>query len=132
MSNRSVLIIEDSKDQALLIQHDLKKYFVNDEIKIFESGGQALASLNEAKDLPKLIILDLNLGEEQGLDFLESLRQHDELKDVPVIVMSATDEKRDVIDAYKKGGTAFIPKSANQSEHLLTVIQQLGAAGRIR
>lgn len=106
-----VLVVDDhplirTGVKAMLSRHD-------GDCRIAEASDRAsaLAMLVEAKEAPDLILLDLNLPDCTGLATLEALREA--CPDVPVVVLSAEDDRETVLDALNLGAMGFIPKTMN-------------------
>lgn len=100
-----ILIIEDVPEMAELVAMYLKKAEM--EVKIAGSAEEGLEYI--AKDLPDLVILDLNLPGMSGFDFLKKFRK-EYTPTIPVIVASARDEDEDIINALGVGADEFVTK----------------------
>ena len=124
------MIVEDSADCAALLNHILIESKMCGEIKSFISGEDAVNYLQAASSggdknlLPHLIFLDLNLPGEYGLDTLVKIKKDPVLHSIPVLVMTASDERSDLTDSYKKGGTVFLPKPIKK-EMLIEVLTHM-------
>jgi len=113
-----IYLIEDSVIDAEAITRAFNKTDLKDEIVHFETGDAALANLDaklsssEANQiqLPRLIILDLNLPGLDGNEVLKRLKTSVELKAIPVLVLSSTSLSADVQKVYSNGANAFIRK----------------------
>jgi NarL family two-component system response regulator LiaR len=93
--------------------------------------ADACRFIEESEKFPSLIILDILLGEENGLDFLSFLDQHCRVKGVPkppVVVCSVLEDPFRIQSAMKLGASAYVPKSSNQTE-LLKAIDAVLAGG---
>ena len=108
MEGKTVLIIEDSYTSYLLIAETLK--FEGYEIQYAVDVSEALTLI--ANKPPDLIILDLNMPEMTGYDFL-SMKEQLGIECVPVIVVSALDSPESKSKVKTLGGTDFIPKPVN-------------------
>ena len=117
-----VLIIEDSPDCAVLLEHYLHQLKMIYGIKMVGSGEEGLQFLNEESEknlqeafLPDLIFLDLNLPGEPGLEILSKIKSLPLFSFTPVIILTASEDKEDLRETYKKGGTFFMRKPFDQS-----------------
>lgn len=130
----SVLMIEDSADCAALLNHILIESKLFSQISIFSSGEEGMEYLEkEAKEkgkafLPNLIFLDLNLPGEHGLDTLGKIKKYSEYHLIPVIVMTASDERKDLLESYRKGGAVFIRKPL-EKDFLIEVLMHMKITG---
>lgn len=117
----NVLMIEDSADCAALLNHILIEAKIFGQIKFFMTGEDGLQYLEEAlknknvNPMPEIIFLDLNLPGEHGLKILEKIKNEPLLQQIPVVVMTASEDRNDLIGSYKKGGTFFIPKPLDKT-----------------
>lgn len=123
------LIIEDSADCAALLNHVLLQLKIFGDIKVFMSGEEGMESLKTA--LPDIIFLDLNLPGEHGLETLAKIKSFSSLNSIPVIVITASDEQRDLVESYRKGGAFFIHKPLKK-ELLTEVIMHMKITGALK
>jgi DNA-binding response OmpR family regulator len=120
MANKKILIIEDDSDLRLGYHVRLK---ANNYDTFF--AADALASMAEArKHRPDLIILDLGLPAGDGFIVMERLKTNINLAPIPIIVVSARDQRENRDRALKAGAKAYLQKPVNDDE-LLAVIRQL-------
>lgn len=117
----NALIIEDSPDCAALLNHILIESKIFGEIKFFMTGEEGLEYLEESvrqetrTAIPDIIFLDLNLPGEHGLRTLEKIKSESHLQSIPVVVMTASQERSNWTESYRKGGTFFIPKPLDKN-----------------
>jgi two-component system, response regulator len=115
-TDKSILIIEDNPDDGLLTLRALKKLNV-ENIQLAENGSQALDFLynengNKEKRMhtPDLILLDLNLPIIDGFSLLKKIRSSPSTKHTPVIVLTSSDEEKDIRTSYDLGANSYIRK----------------------
>lgn len=107
-----ILIIEDHKALRILLSNFLNKVF---GVKTVESGYEALAWMNLG-NYPDLIILDINMPQLNGIDFLNNIRKSGFFQEIPVIVVSG-EEKGDLIEkCIELGINGYLKKPFNPSE----------------
>ena len=128
----SIVMVEDDEGHARLIERNIRRAGVNNEIVSFKDGTSALAFLlgadgsgeeNSARSL--LILLDLNLPDMTGVDILAKVKSNTHLKRSPVIVLTTTDDQREIKRCYDLGANVYITKPVNY-ESFANAIQQLG------
>jgi CheY-like chemotaxis protein len=128
----SIVMVEDDEGHARLIERNIRRAGVNNEIMAFKDGTSALAYLlgadgtgeeNGARSL--LILLDLNLPDMTGVDILAKVKSNTYLKRSPVIVLTTTDDQREIKRCYDLGANVYITKPVNY-ESFANAIQQLG------
>ncbi len=136
----NVLIIEDSADCAALLNHILIEVKFFGEIKFFMTGEDGLQYLEEsikdekAVSVPDIIFLDLNLPGEHGLKILEKIKNESFLRKIPVIVMTASEDRHDWTESYRKGGMFFIHKPLDRDllVETLTHMKVMGLLKKIK
>ncbi len=113
-----VLLVEDNEDDVELALHAFSGSRVTPEIKVVHDGEEALEFLwhtgryadQEARDLPSLILLDLQLPGIGGLEVLRRLRERPETRRVPVVILTTSDAEADIIGGYDRGVNSYIRK----------------------
>lgn len=113
-----ILLIEDNNAEARLFKEAFKESRFKNELYTVNSGNEAIRFLNRENkytDAPKpdIILLDLELRQTSGLDVLKKVKNDHELKLIPVIIISASINDRDVIYAYEYNANAFILKPSD-------------------
>jgi CheY-like chemotaxis protein len=102
-----ILLVEDNKDEAFLAFLAMKKANLPYTMQVAEDGVEALRLLlEEPSDIPKLILLDINLPKVSGLEVLKHLKKHPQTQDVPVIILTNSVQTSDqaVASAYGAAG----------------------------
>ena len=121
-SNQPILIVEDSDDDYEATYRALKKSGdFNNPIIRCEDGEEALEYLtrkgryadHQSKMVPALILLDLNLPGRNGKSILSEIKTHEALNKVPIIVLTTSNDSRDVEECYNLGANTFIVKPVN-------------------
>jgi CheY-like chemotaxis protein len=124
----TIIMIEDDEGHARLIEKNIRRAGVNNEIKHFANGTDAIEHLfSEAvrDGGPLLVLLDLNLPDMQGVDILARLKSDDKLKRTPVVVLTTTDDQREIQRCYDLGCNVYITKPV-EYESFAQAIRQLG------
>jgi chemotaxis family two-component system response regulator Rcp1 len=111
----NVLLVEDNKDDVELTLEALKDSRVRMEIDVVSDGKSAMAFLRgegeyHHKPRPDLILLDLNLPLKDGREVLEEIRQDPDLTDIPVVILTTSDDERDILKAYQLHANCYISK----------------------
>jgi CheY-like chemotaxis protein len=110
------LLVEDDKVDVMNVQRSFKRANITNPIFVAGNGLEALEILrgeSEAVEMPKLrrlILLDLNMPKMGGIEFLEELRKDPELRPIPVIVLTTSDQERDRVEAYNFNVAGYILK----------------------
>jgi CheY-like chemotaxis protein len=126
----NIVMIEDDEGHARLIEKNIRRAGINNEIRHFTDGTTALAYLYDdpggpAHNGPALILLDLNLPDMSGTDILAKIKGEGALKRTPVVVLTTTDDKVEIQRCYDLGCNVYITKPVNY-ESFAQAIRQLG------
>jgi CheY-like chemotaxis protein len=133
MSNPvTIIMIEDDEGHARLIERNIRRSGVNNEIVPFTNGTAAMdylfgqdgtGSLRKGEAL--LVLLDLNLPDMTGIDILKRVKENKYLKSIPVVVLTTTDDSHEIKRCYELGCNVYITKPVNY-ESFANAIRQLG------
>ncbi len=110
-----LLLIDDDDKDIFLTKRAFKKASISSQIQIAKNGEEGLALLRreepfQASARPDLILLDLNMPRMTGYEFLEIVKNDDELKSIPAIVMTNSQSDADMIKSYENHANSFISK----------------------
>ncbi|MBN9598785.1 MAG: response regulator [Afipia sp.] len=127
-----IIMVEDDEGHARLIERNIRRSGVNNDIMPFTNGTEALNFLLGAdgtgaahKDQALLILLDLNLPDMTGIDILKQVKENSYLKYAPVVVLTTTDDAEEIKRCYALGCNVYITKPVNY-ENFANAIRQLG------
>ncbi|MEZ2345585.1 response regulator [Terriglobus sp. RCC_193] len=125
-TSRTILLVEDDPDHELLTIRALKKSNIVNEVRVARDGEEALDALfGPAAVRPQLVLLDLKLPKVEGLEVLRRIREDDSTRMLPVVVLTSSDEERDVVRSYKLGVNSYIRKPVNFTD-FAEATRQLG------
>lgn len=110
----SILIVEDDLVDVMSIERAFKKCKVLNPILNATNGMEALAMLRGESARPMIILLDLNMPLMNGIEFLHELRTDPQLQDIPVVVLTTSDEEIDIVNAYKYNVAGYIIKPIDE------------------
>jgi DNA-binding response OmpR family regulator len=123
-----ILLVEDDPDHEALAIRALRKANVANEIRVARDGAEAIDYLNnlgEANPAPQLILLDLKLPKIDGLEVLRTIRANQKTAILPVVVLTSSDEERDIVASYRLGVNSYIRKPVNFTD-FAEATRQLG------
>ena len=133
MENKVILLVEDNPDDEALTLRALKKNNILNEVVVARDGGEALDYLfcrgkfagHDNRVLPELVLLDLKLPKVDGLEVLRQLRAAAETRLLPVVILTSSNEQRDIIAGYDLGANSYIRKPVDFSQ-FTEAVRQLG------
>ncbi len=128
----TIIMIEDDEGHARLIERNIRRSGVNNEIVPFTDGTSAIDYLfgtdgtaSARKGQALLVLLDLNLPDTSGIDILKRIKENRFLKSTPVVVLTTTDDSHEIKRCYELGCNVYITKPVNY-ESFANAIRQLG------
>ena len=115
MEHKVILLVEDTPTDEELTARALKNSGVAVSVVVARDGEEALTHLlaDEPSKLPDLVMLDLKLPKVDGLEVLEKLRAAPRTKTLPVVVLSTSTKREDVVAAYHRGCNGYLAKGAD-------------------
>src|SRR5262245_14966490 len=116
----TIIMIEDDEGHARLIEKNIRRAGVNNEVLTFANGSSALAHLLGADESGRvsagkhlLVLLDLNLPDMTGVEILARIKGNEHLRRSPVIVLTTADDSREIQHCYDLGANVYITKPLN-------------------
>lgn len=132
ISKVKILLVEDNLGHARLIQKNIARANIKNEILVLDNGQKVLDYFfdkeghpTEKVQEPTLMLLDLNLPNVGGLQVLEHLKTHEATQHIPVIILTTTDNQEEMESCYKLGCNIYITKPVGY-EQFSEAIQRLG------
>ena len=117
-----ILLVEDDPGDQKLIKTSLLNEKIINEVHIANSGEEALKYLQHSKNfdveapMPDLILLDLNMPGMSGKEFLRQIKSDDEIRSIPVVILTTSDSDKDILESYKLQAAGYIKKPMSLEE----------------
>lgn len=136
MSTKRLLLVEDNPDDEVLTRRAIKKYSGFNSIDVAHDGVDALAYLSidiglpysddieSLTSMPDLILLDLKMPRLNGHEFLKHVRENPSTAHIPIVVLTTSNEEKDIAISYELGANSFLRKPVNFLE-FTNVIERL-------
>jgi two-component system response regulator len=110
----TIMLVDDSPDDVALTLRAFKKNNINSKVMVASDGEEALQFLlpddGSCNPVPDLVLLDINLPKITGLEVLRRLRQDERTRYLPVVVLTTSNEERDIVETYDLGANSFVRK----------------------
>jgi two-component system, response regulator len=132
-SSAEILLVEDNSDDLEMTLHALRTANLANRIEVARDGAEALAYIfcegvhvdRKIEDGPKVVLLDLKLPKVDGMEVLARMKGDPRTKSIPVVMLTSSQEQRDVIESYNLGVNSYIVKPVN-FEAFAASIQKFG------
>jgi CheY-like chemotaxis protein len=117
-----ILLVEDNPEDAEMTMRALRRNNLVNRLHWVKDGAEALGYLL-AKDRqkPKLVLLDLKMPKVDGIEVLRRLKADAAARSIPIVVMTSSNEERDVVESYRLGANSYIVKPVEFEVFLETV-----------
>ena len=131
MRNKTILLVEDNSDDVDLTLRAFEKTRIANDIVVCRDGAEALDFLFARgahagrTELPEVVLLDLQLPKVSGLDVLRLARADERTRRLPVVVLTSSNQERDVVSSYDLGANSFVQKPVDFTE-FIEATRQLG------
>ena len=128
-----ILLVEDNADDEALTLRALQKHHLANAVVVARDGEEALEFLfakgrhagRDAAQRPQVVLLDLKLPKVDGLEVLRRIRADERTRLTPVVVLTSSNEQRDIVQAYGLGTNSYVRKPVNFNE-FMEAVGQLG------
>jgi CheY-like chemotaxis protein len=128
-----ILLVEDSRQDAEMALRALKKHNFANNVYHVKDGEEALAfvfatgaySERKVENGPKVVLLDLKLPKVDGLEVLKQMKADERTKMIPVVVLTSSNQDRDMVESYKLGVNSYIVKPV-EFDKFVEAVRHLG------
>ena len=128
-----ILLVEDNPKDAEMTQRALRKNNLGNKVHWVKDGAEALDYVfcrgdyggRSVARAPRLILLDIKMPKVDGIEVLRQIKADEKMRTVPVVVMTSSNEERDVVDSYRLGVNSYIVKPI-EFPAFLEVVAKIG------
>lgn len=114
----NVLLIEDDTIEVMKLNRTVSKLQLNHKIVTANNGEEALEILNVKGFLPDIILLDLNMPKMNGIEFLSILKNDENLRHIPAIILTTSKNQKDLLECYKIGIAGYVLKPLKYEDYI--------------
>jgi len=133
MESKTILLVEDNPDDEALTLRALKRNNILNEVIVARDGVEALDYLfargahseRDPDKLPEVVLLDLKLPKIDGLEVLRRIREDEKTRRLAVVILTSSNEERDIIAGYDLGANSYIRKPVDFNQ-FMEAVRQLG------
>jgi CheY-like chemotaxis protein len=126
MTPINILLVEDNEGDILLTVEALEEGKITNRIDIVRDGKQAINFLSKKAPyaevaIPQLVLLDINLPKKNGYEVLQFIKSNDNIKHLPVIMLTTSSSEKDIIESYKSYANCYITKPVEVKDFMNAV-----------
>ncbi len=132
MTKKEILLADDDPRDVELTTAALMEHKISNKIAVVRDGVEALDYLycrgkyeNRTTGNPLLVLLDLKMPKVDGLEVLKAVKEDATLKSIPVVMLTSSEEEKDVVKSYDLGGNAYVVKPV-EFEAFVSVVKRIG------
>ena len=133
MAEKGILLVEDNPDDEALTLRAFRKNKILNDVVVARDGVEALDYLfgtgahagRDTREQPQVVLLDLKLPKVDGLEVLRRLRADARTRLLPVVILTTSNEDRDIVTSYQLGANSFIRKPVD-FDQFMEAVRQLG------
>lgn len=114
----NILFIDDDMIEVMKLKRTIMKLNLNHNITVANNGEEGLDILKLKDRLPDIILLDLNMPKMNGLEFLKIAKSDDRLKFIPVVILTTSNNQRDLLECFKLGIQGYMTKPVKYEEYV--------------
>jgi CheY-like chemotaxis protein len=114
----NILLIEDDAIEVMKFNRVLSTLNVKHKIVEANNGEEALTILKVKEVIPDIIVLDLNMPKINGIEFLKILKEDDYLKYIPSVILTTSNNRKDILECYKIGIAGYILKPLKYEDYV--------------
>jgi two-component system response regulator len=124
-SSASILVVDDNPQDLELTLRALRKAGLDQRVMVARDGAEVLEMILRQSCRPHLVLLDLKLPKYDGIEVLQRLKADPATAMIPVVVLTSSKEKRDIVEAYRLGVNSYIVKPV-EFERFADAVRYIG------
>jgi two-component system, chemotaxis family, response regulator Rcp1 len=121
-----ILLVEDNEDDIGLIEEVLEETKIRNKLHVAKDGEEAMLFLHREGKFsgfprPDIILLDLNSPKKDGRDILKEIKEDNNLRSIPIVVLTSSNSEKDIIRAYNLHANAYVTRPLDLNEFINVV-----------
>ncbi len=121
-NKKPILLVEDDKVDAMTVVRAIEDLKIKNPIIVVENGEEALEQLrNKNNEKPNIILLDLDMPKMNGIEFLEIAKKDENIKRIPVVILTTSKEQQDKIESFNLGVAGYMIKPVDYRQFVEVV-----------
>jgi two-component system response regulator len=123
MELKAILLVEDNPNDQILIKRAFSKRNIDNPVHVANDGAEALeilfgtgAYVQDGPLVPAVVLLDLKMPKVDGLEVLARMKSDDRTRQIPVVILTTSDEQSDIVRSYDLGVNSFVRKPIDFAE----------------
>ncbi|MFQ3181290.1 MAG: CheY-like chemotaxis protein [Polaribacter sp.] len=114
----NVLLVEDNLIEVMKMRRAVSLLDLKHNIRVANNGEDALQTLEDKSKFPDLILLDLNMPKVGGIEFLSILKKNDNIKHIPTVILTTSDNQKDLEECYRLGVSGYVLKPLKYDDYV--------------
>lgn len=116
-----ILLIEDDVIEVMKMNRTLASFHIKHQITETNNAEDALDILKNKDNYPDIILLDLNMPKINGIEFLKIIKSSDDLRHIPTIILTTSNNKKDLLACFKIGISGYVIKPLKYEDYILKI-----------
>ena len=118
-TGKPILLVEDDRVDVMTVKRAMRDLEISNPLDVVHNGEEALVHLRDtSQERPGIILLDLNMPKMNGIEFLRIVKQDEELRKIPVIVLTTSREEQDRVNSYDLSVAGYVIKPVDYQQFL--------------
>lgn len=117
----NILLIEDNLIEIMKMKRTISFLKLDHKLQESKNGEEALEILKDKNNFPDIILLDLNMPKISGIEFLSVIKENEDLRHIPVIILTTSDNQKDLIECFKIGVSGYILKPLKYDDYVTKI-----------
>ncbi|TXD50472.1 MULTISPECIES: response regulator [unclassified Polaribacter] len=114
----NVLLVEDNLIEIMKMKRTISLLKLKHTIHEAKNGEEALSFLENKANIPDIILLDLNMPKISGIEFLKIIKKNDDLKHIPTIILTTSNNQKDLLECYRTGMSGYVLKPLKYEDYV--------------